>query len=57
MVETDAGDDRDQGLANIGTVEPPAEADFDYRCVGLLIGKMQEGHGRDDFEICGTDLA
>ena len=57
MVEADVGDDRDCRLADIGRIEPSAQADFKHGCLGVLSSKVQQGHGRRDFKERGTRLA
>ena len=57
MVEADVGDDRDDRLADIGRIEPSAQADFEHGCLSVLSSKVQQGHGRRDFKERGARLA
>ena len=50
VVETDIGDDRQQGGDDIGAVEPAAHADLDDGDVDLFLGKIVEGESHGHLE-------
>ena len=57
VVEADAGDDADVRLADVGRVEPAAEADFEHGSVDIGLREVQKGHRGGDFEVRGASCA
>ena len=53
VVEADAGDDRDQRLADVGRIEPAAQSHFQHGRVQPALGKPQQGQRRDDLKVGG----
>ena len=56
MVETDIGDDGEDGREDIGAVESSAESDFDDGYVNLLSDKIVEGECGHRLEERGLEL-
>ena len=52
MIQTNARDDRDILLDDVGRIEPAPEADFENRELHA-IAKVKERHRRHHFEIRG----
>ena len=44
MIET-------SGCADIGGIEPPAQAHFQHGQIDLGAGEAEQGHGREDLEV------
>ena len=47
VIETDVGDDRDDRLQYIGSIEPSTQTDFNYGYFDLPAREVLEGQGRD----------
>ena len=50
VVETDVGDDTQDGGDDVGTVKPSAHAYFYHSVIDMLFGKILEGHSRSKLE-------
>src|SRR5262245_32934094 len=50
VIEADAGDNRDERLADVGRIETPAEANLDHGEIDLAANEVKEAEGGADFE-------
>ena len=53
VVEGDVGDDGEERIDDVGGVEAAAHADFEDSDLDFGLGKVEKGHGGQDFEEAG----